>query len=275
MPKISLLAATIPNSYIIYIGLVLLAVVFVWALFLRAWKWLDMHFPLITIFDFQKAVRYHRGQFTGVVGPSQFRYRTATTSFTILEMREQTLALAGQEVLTADALGIKLSLQCNWQVADPQKAVTVVESYVASLYANAHAATRSVVQALTAEQVLADRGSLARQIEALVQSSAARYGVQVNAVTVRDCMLPGPLKQIYAKVAEARQEGLAALERARAESAALRNLANAARTVQNTPGLGLLRLIQTLETAQGNKIVLDATELLRLKSPESLPDPEK
>jgi regulator of protease activity HflC (stomatin/prohibitin superfamily) len=275
MHQTYLLAATNLEMSAILFALASVVAFVVWALVSRVMRWLDVHFPYITIFEFQKAVRYHRGQFTGIVGPSQFRYRTATTHFTVIEMREQTLTIPGQEVLTADALGIKLSLQCNWQVTDPIKAVTVVESYGATLYADIHAATRSVIQALTTEQVLADRGNLARQIEALAQASVSRYGLQINALSVRDCMLPGPLKQIYAKVAEARQEGLAALERARGESAALRNLANAARTVQNTPGLGLLRLIQTLETAQGNKIVLDATELLRLKAPDTTPEPEK
>lgn len=260
MQNVQLLAA---GNADIRLLLVVISIGLLSAVLMKAWRWFDANFPRITIFEHQKAVRYDRGKITGLVGPSQFRYRNATTSFTVLEMREQTLAIAGQDVLTADALGIKISLQCSWRVDDPLKALSVVDSFVAALYADAHAATRSVIQALTAEQVLADRGNLGHQIEALVQASAGRYGLQVQAVTIRDCMLPGPLKQIYAKVAEARQEGLAALERARGESAALRNLANAARTVQNTPGLGLLRLIQTLETSQGNKIVLDASELLK------------
>ena len=275
MLKFHLLAATVPDSYVLYIVLVCAAAVLVWAIVLRAWRWFDAHYPSITIYEFQQAVRYERGKITGVVGPSQLRYRNATTSFTILEMREQTMAIAGQDVLTADALGIKLSLQCSWRVAEPLKALSVVDSYVASLYADAHAATRSVIQAHTAEEVLADRGNLGRQVEALVQASASRYGLHVQSVTIRDCMLPGPLKQIYAKVAEARQEGLAALERARGESAALRSLANAARTVQNTPGLGLLRLMQTLEASQGNKIVLDASELLKYAGQPPLNEPEK
>ena len=53
---------------------------------------------------------------------------------------------------------------------------------------------------------------------------------------------------------EAKQEGLAALERARGESAALRNLANAARAMENNPNLSYLRLLQTIEKNGGSSM---------------------
>jgi len=62
----------------------------------------------------------------------------------------------------------------------------------------------------------------------------------------------------FADVLKAKQEGQAALERARGESASLRNLANAARVLEGHPGLMNLRLMQSLSTAQaaGNTLVL-------------------
>jgi mannose-6-phosphate isomerase-like protein (cupin superfamily) len=56
--------------------------------------------------------------------------------------------------------------------------------------------------------------------------------------------------------AEFEAEGRAALERARGESAALRNLANAARMMEQNPALLQLRLLQQLGAAGGNTIVL-------------------
>jgi hypothetical protein len=49
---------------------------------------------------------------------------------------------------------------------------------------------------------------------------------------------------------------LAALERARGETAALRNLANAARPLEGSPALAQLRLLQHLATTSGNTYVL-------------------
>lgn len=256
--------ANLNREFAIWIGVAIfiagLLIAFIWK---KIYHWLELHFPQITIYEYQKAVRYDRGKLTGIVEPSQFRYRSSTTTFKIFEMREQILIVAGQEVLSADALSFKISIQCKWQFTDPVKAFTVVDEYYQTLYAEIQSATRTVMELMTADQILASRSTIGSQIENILKEQSTRYGISVLAVSVRDCMLPAPLKQMYAKVAEARQEGLAALERARGESAALRSLANAARTIQSNPGLGLLRLIQTLELNEGNKIVLDASELLK------------
>ena len=69
---------------------------------------------------------------------------------------------------------------------------------------------------------------------------------------------PGELKRAFADVLKAKQEGQAALERARGESASLRNLANAARVLEGNPALMNLRLMQSLSAAQnaGNTLVV-------------------
>jgi hypothetical protein len=69
-------------------------------------------------------------------------------------------------------------------------------------------------------------------------------------------MFPGDLKKAFAQVVIARKQGLAALERARGETAALRNLANAARMLEGNPELMQLRLLQEIGESTGNTIVL-------------------
>src|SRR5258705_12697759 len=71
-------------------------------------------------------------------------------------------------------------------------------------------------------------------------------------------MLPGELMRAYVDVLKSKQECYAALDRARGESAALRNLANAARVLEGNPALMNLRVLQSLASAQnaGNTLVL-------------------
>ena len=70
-------------------------------------------------------------------------------------------------------------------------------------------------------------------------------------IDLRDVMLPGDVKTAFTEVLRARAEGRAALERARGESAALRNLANAARLIEANPALMNLRLLQTMAQEPG------------------------
>jgi len=75
-------------------------------------------------------------------------------------------------------------------------------------------------------------------------------------VQVKDLMFPGPLKKVFAQVTEARQQGLAAVEKARGETAALRGPANAARLVDANPALLHLRTLQQLSASSGNTLIV-------------------
>ncbi len=166
--------------------------------------------------------------------------------------------MAGQEVLTADNVGLKLSLLVNYQVADPAKAAHESQNWQSDLYNGAQLALRAVVSGVAADALLNQRLELGAQLLARVQQDSAKIGVNLLAVEVKDVMFPADLKRAFAEVLKAKQEGQAALERARGESASLRNLANAARVLEGNPALMNLRLMQSLSAAQsvGNTLVL-------------------
>jgi hypothetical protein len=82
---------------------------------------------------------------------------------------------------------------------------------------------------------------------------------------VKDIMFPGELKNVFAKVLKAKKEGLAVLEKARGETAALRNLANAAKMLEGNPALMQLRILQSLDTGAGNTVVFGLPEMLPIK----------
>jgi len=132
------------------------------------------------------------------------------------------------------------------------------QRWVSDLYNNAQLAVRAVVGGVAVEALLNQRLEIGAQLLARVQPEAAKIGINVLAVEVKDVMFPPDLKRAFADVLKAKQEGQAALERARGESASLRNLANAARLLDGNPALQNLRLMQSLTAAHnaGNTLVL-------------------
>lgn len=78
-------------------------------------------------------------------------------------------------------------------------------------------------------------------------------GAEVERLLVTSIKLPPEVRKMFTEVERARRDGLASLERARAEQAALRALANAARALEGNPGLTQLRLLQAMDTAKGQK----------------------
>ncbi len=176
----------------------------------------------------------------------------------MIDLRKTSLLVAGQEVLTADNLSLKLSLLVTCQITDPAKAAHETQNWVSDLYNSAQLAVRAVVGGFAAEALLDQRLEIGAQLLARAQPEGAKIGISVLAVEVKDVMFPPDLKRAFADVLKAKQEGQAALERARGESASLRNLANAARLLDANPALQNLRLMQSLTAAHnaGNTLVL-------------------
>jgi len=201
---------------------------------------------------------YHQGKFLKVLGAG--RHIRWGRHFTLgaQDLRKAALLVAGQEVLTADNVGLKISLHVTYQVTDPAKAAHDTQNWQGDLYNGAQLALRSVVSGVAVEALLNQRLELGAQLLARVQPEAAKIGINVLAVEVKDVMFPAELKRAFADVLKAKQEGQAALERARGESASLRNLSNAARVLEGNPALMNLRLMQSLTAAQhaGNTLVL-------------------
>jgi regulator of protease activity HflC (stomatin/prohibitin superfamily) len=164
--------------------------------------------------------------------------------------------VAGQEVLTADGIAVKLSLVAQFRIADPALAVNAQMSYESALHTELQLAIRRLVSAEPLDALLEKRPQLGTLLTEQVRDAATTFGLELVHADVRDLTLPGELKKLFTQVTKARQEGLAALERARGETAALRNLSNAARLVQDNPALMQLRLLQVVGEQSGNTVVL-------------------
>ena len=209
-----------------------------------------------TVREHERALRYRRGRLIGEVGPGRYWLQPRTSELTIIDTRRRQVVVPGQEVLTSDRVPLKISLIAEFSVADVTKAVTIVERFQEALYGRIQLALREAVAARTLDEALDERGQLGAAILGQVAPAALEFGIALDSVQVRDFMMAAGLRGAYADVVQAKQQGLAALERARGESAAVRNLANAASVIERHPGLMQLRLLQAVEAGSGNRIVI-------------------
>lgn len=203
----------------------------------------------VNVADHECVLLYRYGRFQRRLGAGRHRIWGTGHAIHRVDLRKATMTVAGQEVLSADNVGFKISLALTWQVTDPVKALHEVQDWHASLYQVVQLSLRTVIAAQPSEALLEKRLEIGTQLLAQAAPEAERIGVTVSALAVKDVMLPGELKRLFGEVLKAKQEGLAALERARGETAALRNLANAAKMLDGNPALQNLRLLQTMTTA--------------------------
>ncbi len=79
-----------------------------------------------------------RHEATLAPGPHAFWKDVAKAHILDVDLREQVVDVAGQEIMTADKVTLRLNAVVTYKVADPVKAVTTVEDYRQALYREAH-----------------------------------------------------------------------------------------------------------------------------------------
>ncbi len=210
----------------------------------------------ITIIEYEKGLKYTRGKFDTVLEPGQYWYTPFFVLIRKLDVRPRFVSITGQEVLSSDGVTLKVSLAASFAIADPNVAVNKIHNFQEALYIELQLALREIVGSSEIEAVLENRGELSKKLMEMTMDKVKEFGLRLVSADVKDIMLPGKLKEIFAQVVSARQEALAALEKARGETAALRNLANAAKMLDTHPNLMQLRLIQTLGESSGNTLIL-------------------
>jgi regulator of protease activity HflC (stomatin/prohibitin superfamily) len=213
-------------------------------------------FDRVTVLEFERALRYRKGKFDRVLEPGQYWIYRRTTMLDKNDMRPRFISVPGQEVLSSDSVSVRVSLAAEYEIADLPKAINQVEDYEQALYLTLQVALHEIVGQDEIDRLLEKRDEVGRRLLELGAPAVQEFGLRLLSVDIKDIMFPGPLKKVFAAVVEARKEGLASLERARGEQAALRNLANAARIMEGNPMLMHLRLLQEIGSTSGNTIVL-------------------
>lgn len=199
------------------------------------------------------------GRYHSVLEPGRHRIWPRRESVRTENANDQLVYVPGQEMLTSDGAGVRVTAVAVVRVVDPLALLhRVGPEWLEHLYLKVQLSARDLIAGLTLEDLLAQRPVLSGRLMSGVTGWAEGLGLEVRDVTLRDLVAPGALKQAVAEVVTARLRGQAALERARGETAALRNLANAARAARDNPALLQLRLIQQMETASGNTYVIGA-----------------
>lgn len=194
---------------------------------------------------------------------------TGKVAWKTVDRREQVADVAGQEIMTADKVTLRVNLLVTYQVADAQRAVSSVADYTQALYREAQLVLRAAVGGKTLDALLADKESVGGEVKNTLTARAAEMGVRVIGVGLRDIVLPGDMKTLLNQVIAATKEAEANLIRRREETAAARSQANTAKLLAESPALARVKELEMLkEVLAGTKATFvfgqgDLTEQIR------------
>lgn len=205
-------------------------------------------YKLLQVNEYEKALLYERGRFIKVLEPGVYRLvRPFKRQEAVkVDMRLISLSIPSQEILTKDKLPVRLTLIAQYRVKDPATAFNKVQSYVDFLYEELQLALRALVGERTLEGLLDEKQALSGLLTEKARPRLAEYGLELAVCGVKDVILPGELKSIMTKVAEAEKSAQAALITAREELAATRCQLNTAKLLAENPAILKLKELQAM-----------------------------
>lgn len=211
----------------------------------------------VVVYPWETVLVYRDGVFQSELAPGVHHVVGRQDRFRIVRLANhpQSATVGALDVISADRFAFRLHIALAYALADARTAweaqdVAEVGGYAGpTLQERVATAALAVVGTRTLDEVIGDaRGTADAIRDDLV---AAMPAFSIDRVGITRFELPPETRRMLTEVERARRDGQASLERARAEQASLRALANAARLVKDNPELAQLRLLKTIEDAKG------------------------
>lgn len=196
--------------------------------------------------QYERGVLFTMGRYSRIVQPGWKLVYPIFQSLKKVDIRVKAVDVPDQEALTRDNIPVHINAVIYYRVLDPAKAILEIEHYNYATSQLAQTTMRNVVGEYTLDQLLQDRHDLAEKIKTTVDAASDAWGIDVQAVELKDVILPEKLKRTLAKVAEAQREKKAVIISSEGEVAAASNMAEAATTLATAPGALHLRTLQTI-----------------------------
>jgi regulator of protease activity HflC (stomatin/prohibitin superfamily) len=207
----------------------------------------------VTVPSWSRAIVFRDGALLGERAPGRYR-RARRSEWHIVDLRPKVLTIPTQEVLTSDGVQVRLSVLATITVVDAAAWVSVSASPFEVIYSALQVALRDRVAAMELAAISSSRSSLLDGVDTDLAPQFASIGATATAIALKDITLPQDVRAALAQVALTKQHGLAELERARAEAASLRSLANTAKLLADNPALLHLRTLQA--ATEGAQVII-------------------
>jgi regulator of protease activity HflC (stomatin/prohibitin superfamily) len=226
---------------------------------------------VVVVREFERGLLYRDGKFVELLPPGRYVHWTwEHCQIDRVDIREVSQTVEGQEILTSDKIGVRVTLIAQFKVTDPVIARHAVGDYNSQLYQDLQLTLREAITGRTLEELLKERDVLSGKIHEDVAQRTKKYGVELTRVGVKDMVLPGTVRNVFLQEVEADLKGRASLVAARHEVAAARARANTAKLLQENPHLLRMQELETLAqlaSKAGNVLILPGLHSLLSREP--------
>ena len=196
--------------------------------------------------EYQRGVLFRLGRLGETKGPGWYWLFPFVDRVVRVDQRIITYQLETQETITRDGVAVRVNAVLWFRAESPVQVVTAVENWRAATVQAAETALRDAIGQSDLDHVLKDRSAINGRLQQLLREASLKWGVEIEAVEIKDVDIPEQMQRAIAKEAEAIREKRARIVRAEGEQEAAAKLSSAAEVISSAPGALELRRLQTM-----------------------------
>jgi regulator of protease activity HflC (stomatin/prohibitin superfamily) len=196
--------------------------------------------------EYQRAVIFRLGRVKGHRGPGLYLLIPLIERQVTVDLRTITQQLDTQETLSSDGVAVKVNAVLWYRAADPERTVVAVANWRNAVQQAAETGMRDTIGQSELDGLLRDRLSVNARLLEVLRATVQRWGVEVEAVELKDLDIPEQMQRAIAREAEAIREKRARIIKAEGEMEAAQKLAEAATIIGAHPAALEIRRLQTI-----------------------------
>jgi regulator of protease activity HflC (stomatin/prohibitin superfamily) len=203
--------------------------------------------------EYERGVIFQLGRFWKVKGPGLIIVIPVIQQMVRVDLRVIVMDVPTQDVISRDNVSVKVNAVVYFRVIDPERAIIQVERYLEAVSQLAQTTLRSVLGQHELDDMLAERDTLNKDIQGILDRQTDAWGIKVANVEIKHVDLEQSMVRAIAAQAEAERQRRAKVIHATGEKQAAKELVEAAQMLDQAPSAIQLRYLQTLTEIAGDK----------------------
>jgi len=179
-----------------------------------------------------------------------------------VDQRIRVTDFSAETTLTADTVPVNVDAIAFWMVWDAEKAVLEVERYDDAVAMSAQTALRNAIGKNDLAVLLSERDRLGHEIQALLAEKTNPWGITIEAVEIRDIIIPKALEDAMSRQAQAERERQSRIILGTAETEIAEKFAKASEHYRDNPVALHLRAMNMVYEGlrqKGSMIIVPST----------------
>jgi regulator of protease activity HflC (stomatin/prohibitin superfamily) len=197
--------------------------------------------------QWERTIVLRLGRFQRTAGPGLFfLVPFVETVAARVDQRVITTTFSAEQTLTRDTVPVNVDAVLFWHVHDAQRAALEVQSYGTAVAWASQTALRDLIGRTSLADILRGRESMEAALQEMIDRRIGQWGVTVQAVEMRDVVIPLALQEAMSREAQAEREKNARVILGQAEVLIARQFEEASQTYQGNPVALHLRAMNML-----------------------------